>query len=121
MSEAETERGREEQVQAIKTAIKTGRIKSKRVIANIFKPSVTVKEAILPYMPDMDLGEAVKWEVEQSISFPIDVAVIDHLIRGEVTKAGVRNMEAEVVVVKRPLAMPHLQLSIHGRSMKVIR
>jgi len=83
--------------QALKSAIAQvgSRIKKITIIANI--PSLNIKNISLPAMPEEELKESVKWEMEQNINYPINTATLDFLISGETIRAGSKNLELEVV------------------------
>ncbi|MBU2063970.1 MAG: type IV pilus assembly protein PilM [Candidatus Omnitrophica bacterium] len=73
---------------------------SNNVCAIIKTPSLNIKNLSLPLMPDNELKESVKWEMEQNISYPIEEATIDFLVCGEIIRAGAKNVELEVISAK---------------------
>jgi type IV pilus assembly protein PilM len=89
----------------IKTALKkaisglTTSVKKVSTIINV--PSLNIKNFSLPLMPDEELKESVKWEMEQNITYPIDTASVDFLVAGETIRAGAKNLELEVVAAQQ--------------------
>ncbi|MBU4304288.1 MAG: type IV pilus assembly protein PilM [Candidatus Omnitrophica bacterium] len=82
---------------ALKSALTQLHVRISNVNTIISAPSLTVKNLSLPAMPDEELRESVKWEMEQNVNFAIDAATVDFLISGESVRAGARNLELEVV------------------------
>ncbi|MBI4845770.1 MAG: type IV pilus assembly protein PilM [Candidatus Omnitrophica bacterium] len=71
------------------------RIKRVNIIYN--GASLNIKNINLPAMPDEELRESVKWEMEQNINFPVEEASMDFLVSGETIRSGTKNLEMEVV------------------------
>ncbi|MBU1086279.1 MAG: type IV pilus assembly protein PilM [Candidatus Omnitrophica bacterium] len=85
---------------ALKKAISQLNISIKKVQTIISAPSLNIKNISLPLMPDEELKESVRWEMEQNITFPIDTATVDFLVSGETIRAGAKNLELEVVAAQ---------------------
>ncbi len=85
---------------ALKKAISQLSITIKKVNTIIITPSLNIKNISLPMMPDEELKESVRWEMEQNITYPIDTAAVDFLISGETIRSGAKNLELEVVAAQ---------------------
>ncbi|MFH1063203.1 MAG: type IV pilus assembly protein PilM [Candidatus Omnitrophota bacterium] len=85
---------------ALKKAISQLSTPIKKVNTIIITPSLNIKNISLPLMPDEELKESVKWEMEQNITYPIDTATVDFLIAGETIRSGAKNLELEVVAAQ---------------------
>jgi len=95
---------------AIKNALSQIKGPVKKINTIIVAPSLTVKNLSLPAMPDAELRESVKWEMEQNISYPIAEASLDFLKSGETIRSGTKNLELEVVSVQKKDLEAHLAL-----------
>lgn len=56
-------------------------------------PRSTTKILTLPYMPKAEILRALKWEMKDSISFPIDQAALDYQILREVSEGAVKKLQ----------------------------
>ncbi len=95
---------------AIKNALKQLKINVKNVCTIINAPSVNIKNLTLPNMPEDELRESVRWEMEQKINFPLDEATTDFLVSGEKISAGAKNLELEVIAAKTEELKNHIQI-----------
>ena len=85
---------------ALKKAISQLNTPIKKVHTIIIAPSLNIKNISLPIMPDEELRESVRWEMEQNITYPIDTANVDFLVSGETIRSGTKNLELEVVAAQ---------------------
>lgn len=101
--------------EAIKKA--QGQLKQniKKICIIISTPSLSIKNITLPAMPEEELKESVKWEMEQNIGFPINEATLDFLVGGESIRAGTKNLELEVVTAKSDEIKSYLQTFTQNR------
>ena len=95
-------------VDAIQNALAQIKVPVKKVHTIISAPSVTVKNISLPAMPEAELRESVKWEMEQNITYPLAEASLDFLKSGETIRAGTKNFELEVVSAQKKDIEEHL-------------
>ncbi len=70
----------EEVSNALQRSLRDGGIKDKKVITAISGARVVSREVELPTMPDNELREALRWEAEELLPFPVDEAIIDYVI-----------------------------------------
>lgn len=85
-------------------------VKHCKVISVVAGQRVSVRKVIVPHMPKEDLLEAVKWEAKEHIPFPIENAIVDFHIIGEVTDKAVKKLELMVVAVERFVIDQHIAL-----------
>ncbi|UCB57586.1 MAG: pilus assembly protein PilM [Candidatus Omnitrophota bacterium] len=50
----------------------------------------------LPFMPQSEIAEALKWEIKNAVSFSVDEAAMDYELLREVTEAGVKKLRVAV-------------------------
>lgn len=73
-----------------------------RVVANVSGQLVTVKEIVMEDLPDNELYEAIKWEIERFLPFPLEKAVFDYQVLNEiVAQNGTKKLN--VLVAAAPL------------------
>ncbi|MFH1347989.1 MAG: type IV pilus assembly protein PilM [Candidatus Margulisiibacteriota bacterium] len=61
-------------------------IETKDVYAGISGPRVQSRRISLPFMPEKELNEAVKWETKNFVPFPVESAAIDYYQLKEIEK-----------------------------------
>jgi type IV pilus assembly protein PilM len=69
---------------------------------------LTIRFLTLPKMPQGELREAVKWESKRHISYPLEAALVEHLIVGEKREGTVDKYEILMVAVERGSVIEHL-------------
>jgi len=67
----------------LKELWKQSKITKKRVIVGISNQKVIVRPMDLPYMPEDELENAVKYQVQEFIPIPIDDAIVDYEVVDE--------------------------------------
>ncbi|GEM_PF-967511 len=87
-------------IESMKRAVADCKIKSRNVRASFTKPSLIIRNVLLPQMPKEELAESIKWAVERDLPFPVDEAVFDYMIGPEIIRTGVRNREITVVAAR---------------------
>ncbi len=100
---------------SLKEALSQVKTKAKKVCTIINTPSLSIKPISLPAMPEEELKESVKWEMEQNINFPINTATLDFLISGETIRSGAKNLELEVVAAKTEEIKKHMQIYLQNK------
>ncbi len=95
---------------SLKEALSHVKSRAKKVCTIINTPSLNIKSISLPAMPEEELKESVKWEMEQNINFPINTATLDFLVSGETIRSGAKNFQLEVVAAKTEEIKKHLQI-----------
>lgn len=85
-------------------------LKKMKIVTVVSGQRVSVRKVLIPHMPKEELLEAIKWEAKEHIPFPIENAVIDYHILGEVTDKGAKKIELLVVAVEKFIIDQHLSL-----------
>lgn len=98
-----------EQVAAvIKKALAAGHFRAGEVVAAIAGQGVVVRHVQFPKMPEEELREALKWEGQKYIPFPMEEAIVDfEVIHGD-EDPEVANMEVMLVAAQRSIVDSHL-------------
>lgn len=78
-----------------------------RIVANVSGQLVVVKEIIIDALPENELDEAIKWEIEKFLPFPLDKAVFDYQILNEVLEGG-KVKKLNILVAAAPLDVVEL-------------
>lgn len=78
-----------------------------RIVANVSGQLVVVKEIIMDVLPENELDEAVKWEIEKFLPFPVDKAAFDYQILNELIEEG-RVNKLNILVASAPLEVVEL-------------
>lgn len=97
-------------VKAIKESLKDFDTKMVKVFSVVGGPRVSVRRVIMPPMPKKEMLDAVKWEAKNHIPFPIEEAIIDYQVIGDVVEQGVKKHDLLVVAADRKLIEEHLSL-----------
>ncbi len=74
------------------------------VIVNINSSCTAIKRVIVPFMPKEELFDGVQLEAQHYFPFPVDDALLDFEIRGEVTEKGIKKYELIVATIPRGTA-----------------
>lgn len=97
-------------VAALKDLFKEIDIKKSKIIAAINCPKTSVKVAQAPYMPKAELHKGINLEAKNYFPFPIDEALLDYEILGDLVEKGVRKYEIAVSVSPRETVDRYLSL-----------
>jgi type IV pilus assembly protein PilM len=103
---------RQNTITAIKESLKDFDTKLVKVISVVAGPRVSVRRVIMPPMPKKEMMDAVKWEAKTHIPFPIEDAIIDYKIMGDVIEKGVKKYELVVAAAEKTLIEDHMSLLI---------
>ncbi|HYH01779.1 MAG TPA: type IV pilus assembly protein PilM [Bacillota bacterium] len=66
--------------ESVSEAFRTLQIKHKRVQVAIAGQAVVVRNIKMPLMEDSEVANAIRWEAERYIPFPVDEVCMDHII-----------------------------------------
>ncbi len=102
----EGERSREKTVGAIKRAVETANVKSRKLVISVAGQAVVVRQVLFPRMSGEELRSAVQYEAEKHIPFNVsevylDARVIDEKVEGN-------KMKIILVAAKKELIDEHL-------------
>ncbi|MGE5551940.1 MAG: type IV pilus assembly protein PilM [Bacteroidota bacterium] len=92
--------------QAVSKLLRQTRIPARRVMPAVAGQAVIVRSLKFPAMPREQLAEAVKWEAERYIPFPVNEAVIDFDVTGTVAETG--EQEIMLVAAQRSIIESHV-------------
>ncbi len=79
-------------LQALQKALDGIEHRYARVIVVVNGHDIVSRRMIVPSMPQQELLEAIRWELKDSLPFPVEEAIIDFKILGDVTEHGLRKL-----------------------------
>ena len=85
----------------LQTALKE--FKTSEVHLSVSGPQVVVRRLHVPQMSKQELPEAVKWEVREHVPFPIQEAVVDFRVVGDVWEKDVKKQDVLTAAAARPI------------------
>jgi len=88
-------------ISILKDLLKGIDVRRSKVIANINCPRTAVKKVTVPYMSIAELREGIKMEAKNYFPFPIDDALLDFEILGDVFEKGIRKYDVVVAISPR--------------------
>ncbi|MGB9695306.1 MAG: type IV pilus assembly protein PilM [Caldisericaceae bacterium] len=81
-----------------------------RVVANVSGQLVVVKELLMEDLPEDELSEAIKWEMEKFLPFPIEKATFDFQVLNRVIEE--KGTKLDVLVTAAPLDVVQLTVDL---------
>ena len=91
----------------IRKAMAAGRFRPGEVVAAIAGQGVVVRHAKFPRMPEDELKQAMKWEAQKYIPFPVEKAVMDYSVMRRDSED--QSMDVMIVASPNDLIESHLQ------------
>jgi type IV pilus assembly protein PilM len=73
-------------------------------------PKTMVKTITVPFMPKTELADAIKLEAKNFFPFPINNALLDFEVSGEITESGVKKYQLMVAVSPKETVAGYLSL-----------
>ncbi|MEA4882889.1 MAG: type IV pilus assembly protein PilM [Clostridia bacterium] len=95
--------------EAIKAGLAAGRFKSEQVVAAIAGQGVIARHVKFPRMPAEEVREALKWEGQKYIPYPIEEAVVDFEIIDGMADPNAPDMEVMLVASQKRLVDSHVK------------
>jgi type IV pilus assembly protein PilM len=98
------------QLNALKNLVRN--VKTQDAIINVVincSASYT-KISVIPFMPKSEILQALKWEMRNFISSPIETAVMDYQILQEISEGGVKKLKVTVVCCPQETVDRYLDL-----------
>jgi len=95
-------------VSAVKRALAQARIAARQTVSAVSGESIIVRYIQLPNMPEAELRNALRWEAEEYIPFPIDDVNLDSVILGK-SEDG-EKVDVLLVSAKKDLVNSHLEI-----------
>ncbi len=97
-------------LEALRTLIRDHRINTRRIVLGVGGESVIVRRVNLPLMRKRELKQAIRWEAERYIPYPIDEICLDFHILEETSFRKKKEMAVVLVGVKKEVVENHLGL-----------
>lgn len=98
------------QLDALKTLFRDIDTRDARINVVLNCSQSCTKISVIPFMPKSEILQALKWEMRNSISFPIDQAVLDYEILQEIAEGGVKKLKVAVACCPRETVDRYLDL-----------
>lgn len=95
---------------ALKSLFRGIELKRSKVIAVIGCPKTALKIAKAPYMPKSELRDGINLEAKNYFPFPINDAILDYEILGDIVEKGIRKYEVAVSVSPKETVEKYLSL-----------
>ncbi len=93
--------GRDDKIaDLIRNLFHSKKIKSKKVYLAVSGSNVAIRRATLPKMPPAELPEAIKWDAQEEIMFPLDNAAIDYYVTAEKMEGGSPFLDMVTVIAE---------------------
>ncbi|MCX5679072.1 MAG: pilus assembly protein PilM [Candidatus Omnitrophica bacterium] len=83
---------------AVREILRGVDLKKSKVVVNINCPQTSIRKITTPYMPKGELRDGILLEAKSYFPFPIDEAVVDFEVTGDVVEKGVRKYEVAIAV-----------------------
>jgi type IV pilus assembly protein PilM len=83
---------RQDTVRQLKKALLRRKFGARRAVLSLPPPETDVRPLTLP-ADAHDLTKMIRWEVESYVDYPVDEAIVDHVVLGEAKSAGERRLE----------------------------
>ncbi len=98
------------QLDALKILFRDINTKEAKINVVINCSASCAKISVIPFMPKSEILQALKWEMRNFISFPIDQAVMDYEIVGEIAEGGVKKLKVAVACCPQETVNRYLDL-----------
>lgn len=100
----------------LQTALKE--FEAEEVHVCVSGPEVALRRVQVPPMPKNELAEGVRWAVKEHVAFPVQDAVVDFQVIGEVWDKDIKKQDALVAVASRA-ALQELAASVERCGARV--
>lgn len=97
-------------VEAIKLALQNAHIDSNTAVTAVAGEAIIVRYINLPSMSEAELKNAIKWEAEEYIPFPVEEVNIDSSIVGQAGEGENAQMEVLLVCARKDHISDHVSL-----------
>ncbi len=84
----------------VRDLLQSSGIKGKKVYLAVSGSNVAIRRTTLPKMPVAELPEAIKWDAQEEIMFPLDNAAIDYYVTAEKMEAGSPFLDMVTVIAE---------------------
>ncbi len=100
--------------QSVRTILRSNDFKTRNCVLSLPAEVTFVHHVKIPKLPKSQVAGAVEWELQGKLPYPVEQAVIRHIIAGDAFGEG--EPKQEVIVVAAPKATLHACLSIARRA-----
>ncbi len=97
-------------IDAIKKLLLENKINAKEVYISIPASSVVIRYLKLPYMPENELREVIRFEAEEHIPFEVEQALMDFNITKDFVEKEEKMMEVLLVAAKRDVIHEYIHI-----------
>ncbi len=106
-------------VNAIKRLLTKNKIENNKIYTSVSGPSIVVRYIKVPVMKEMELKDAIRFEIEDHIPFDMDHIIMDFQIIKEIEEKEEKMMLTLVVVAKEDLINGHIEL-LRGTNLETV-
>ena len=104
---------------ALSTLLRTSGIRRRQVVASVTGPNVFARILRLPPIPEDEVKQAIRWEAERHLPFPVEEAVLDAQVVGEVTEDGQRQLEVLLAAAPEAMALTCIEM-LDGAGLRAV-
>jgi len=90
---------------ALRMLLREAGIRRRRAVASVTGQNVLARILRLPPIPEDEVKQAIRWEAERHLPFPVEEAVLDAQVVGEVTGDGQRQIEVLLAAAPEAVAL----------------
>ncbi|MDQ7843059.1 MAG: type IV pilus assembly protein PilM [Armatimonadota bacterium] len=90
---------------ALRMLLRASGIRGRRAVISVTGQNVLARILRLPPIPADEVKQAIRWEAERHLPFPVEEAVLDAQVVGEVTDDGQRQLEVLLAAAPETVAL----------------
>lgn len=94
---------------AVGHVLRSAGVSTRRAVVSVTGQNVLARVLRLPPIPEAEVKQAIRWEAERHLPFPVDEAVIDVQTVREVTEDGQRQLEVLLAAAPEGLVLTLIQ------------
>lgn len=94
---------------ALGALLRQARIRAGRAVLSVTGQNVLARVLRLPPIPEDEVKQAIRWEAERHLPFPVDEAVIDAQTVREVSEHDQRQIEVLLAAAPEGLVLAHIE------------
>ena len=87
--------------QSVRNIVKTKPFKSRQCVLSLPADTTVVQHVKVPKLPPEEIPKALQWELRGKLPYPVDQAIIRHLVAGDVFGDGEAKQEVIVVAAAK--------------------
>ncbi|MCL5982103.1 MAG: type IV pilus assembly protein PilM [Firmicutes bacterium] len=95
--------------ESLRELLKSAQVTHKKCFLALGKQSVILRTVQLPVMPERELREAVRWEAEKHLQFPLEEAVVDYTGVREIKSEDGNKLELYLAAVQKEVVHGYLE------------